>query len=170
MERKPLNKLKFGSIWDWEHYRAGQLIDKWTEKNIVTDEGLTHALDVVFSDGTQKNDWYVALFNNDYTPDGSETYQTPVYVETVGYDEASRPDWTEAGVSSQQITNSASRATFTMNSGETIYGAALVSADTPGDAASGEVLFCVSKFSSGGKATIDDDVLKVTVTITASDV
>jgi len=166
-------KNTFGtmSTWCWEHWsKVGENYiqrDTWTENNVTTDEGLTHALDVIFSEGANKS-WYIALFNDDYSPVASDTYQLPGYAEMTNYVGA-RPAWEEAGVSSLSISNSANVAAFTMTGSDVVYGAALVSADTPGDSLSGEVLYCASKFTTE-RTVENDDILKVTVTISAQDV
>ncbi len=161
------------SIWDFECFdKHGRL--KWKESvhNLVTNQGLDHYLDVALSGGTQITSWYVALFEDDHTPAAGNTYATPGYTESTAYDEATRQAWTEAGVSSQSITNSASKASFTIDATKTIYGAALVgggsAASTKGDTAGGGTLLCLSAFSSG-KPVEDDDVVKITITATMSD-
>jgi len=171
-------KAFFGtkSIWAWEHWKpashrsgAYSLHDAWTDTNITTDEGITHALDVVFSGGAQKSAWYIAIFNDDYTPLAGDGYQSPGYTESSNYDEGARPTWQEAGVVSKSLTNASNRASLTMSATETIYGGSLVSANTKGDAVSGEILYCTSKFTVP-KPVDDDDVLKVTVVIAGQDV
>jgi len=175
IERRPAMKeiARPGSVWDWECFdKNGQL--KWRESvhNLVTNEGLDHFLDVVLSGATQITAWYVVLFEDDHTPAAGNTYATPGYTESEAYDGATRPAWTEAGVSSQSITNSASKASFTIDASKTIYGGALVGggsdANTKGDAAGGGTLLCLSAFSSG-KPVEDDDVVKITITATMSD-
>lgn len=167
--------VKIGALFAWECFDAkGRL--KWSDENhnLCTDEGLTHLLDVAFSAGTQIDPWYVAIFEDNHTPAAGNTYATPGYTECTAYDEATRPEWAEAGVAAKSITNTASKATFTMNASKTIYGAALVgggtAATTIGDTAGGGVLFDLAQFSSGAKAVESGDVLKVTITLTASDV
>jgi len=167
--------LSTSSVWKWEQWRKSSrrsgayvLHDRWEETKITTDEGITHVLDVVFSDGAQKGTWYIALFNDDYTPLAANTYQAPGYTESENYDEGARPTWQEAGVAAKSISNAANVASFTMNATETIYGGSLLSASTKGDSASGEVLYCSSAFSTS-KAVEDDDVLKVTATLTGAD-
>ena len=163
-----------GSVWNWECYRPDGSL-KWRDSihNLVTNEGLDYYLDVALSGGTQITSWYVALFEDNHTPAAADTYATPGYTESTAYDEAARPAWTEAGVSSQSITNSASKASFTMNATKTIYGGALVgggtAASTKGDAAGGGKLLCLSLFSSG-KPVESGDVIKLTITATMSDV
>jgi len=169
----PQEKFKVKSIWEWEHVRAGKVIDKWKENNICTDEGLTALLDIMFSSGTQLTAWYVLIFETDTTPAAGTTYATPVWTECTAYDEATREAWVEPGVVTKSITNSASKASFTMNGTKTIYGAALVAggtgAATKGDAAGGGKIYSASKFGTS-KPVVAADVLNVTVTLTAADV
>lgn len=166
----PQEKALVQSIWNWEHFRDGKLVDAWEEKNITTDEGLDKLLNVMFHAETAISDWYIALFESDTTPAAGTTYAVPVYTECTAYDEATREAFVEAASSGQSITNSANRAEFTMNATKTIYGASLVSDSTKGDtAASGAVLYCASQFSSS-KAVVATDVLKCTVTLNASNV
>jgi hypothetical protein len=161
------------SIWDVECIRDGKTI--WTErnKNLCTDEGLNALLNIMFHAVTQITTWYIALFNTDTTILAAHTYAVPGYTESTAYDEATRPEYVEAASSAKSTTNSANKASFTMDASTTIYGAALVGggtdADTPGDTAGGGCLYCASKFTAG-KAVEALDVLKVTVTLTAADV
>jgi len=151
---------------------------KWTEENgnIMTDEGLNHALDVLLHGETQISPWYVAPVETDTSPAAGMTYATPSFTECEAYDEANRVEYVEAAASSKSVTNSENKATFTINATKTIYGAALFGAtdsasigDDKGDvAAGGGVLLCYSKFGSS-KAVEDDDTLEVTYTITAAD-
>lgn len=160
------------SIWDVECFRQGEKIWHERNKNICTDEGLDALLNIMFHGSTQITTWYIAIFESDTTPASGTTYATPVYTESQAYDEATRPAFVEAAASSKSITNSANKASFTMNATKTIYGAALVGGGTDGntkaDTAGGGTLYCASKFTSG-KSVEDDDVLKVTVTLTAAD-
>ncbi len=165
------------SMWDWEHWRKFngiyQLIDEWTERNVVTDEGLNSLLGVYFSDDTQITDWYILCFENDYTPLITNTYATPGFTETTAYDETTRPAWQEGGASAKAINNTSNKASFTYNATKTIYGGALVGggtgANTKGDTGGGGVLFCSSQFSSGSKAVVNTDILKVSVSLSCAD-
>lgn len=173
-ERKIITPQRFliESVWDVEHWRDGKLLSRDISKNVCTDEGLDALLDIMFHAATQLTTWYVLIFESDTTPDGDTTYAVPVFTESTAYDETERPAFDEAAASSQSITNSASKASFTMNATKTIYGAALVAggtdADTKDDQAGGGTMYCASKFSSS-KSVEDDDVLKVTITLNASD-
>jgi hypothetical protein len=160
------------SVWDVEHWRKGRMLSKTLDHNVCTDEGLDALLDIMFHGATQITTWYVAIFESDTTPDADATYDTPVYTESTAYTEGARQAFVEAAASSQSITNSASKATFTMNATKTIYGAALVGGGTDAtdntDTAGGGTLYCASKFSSS-KSVESGDVLKITITITAAD-
>jgi len=169
-------KIKIGSIWTIQHWRAGVMLAERIEENLVPDEFINHVLDVVLSGGTPITAWYLALFSDDHTPVAGDTYAVPGFTEADGYDEATRPAWQEAGVAAKSITNSASKATFTMDGTDaTIYGAALVGggtdADTKLDAAGGGVLGPVSQFTGGAiTGILDNDIVKVYMTVTGSDV
>jgi hypothetical protein len=161
--------LMLGGVWDVEHVRDGKVIDRWTDKNIITNEGLTNILDVHFNAGTQITTWYIGLFEGNYTPVAGVTAATitSASTECTAYDETTRVEYDEANPASQSVTNSASKATFTINATKTIYGAFLVSASAK--SATSGVLFSASRFGSS-KSVVDDDQLLVTYTINASSV
>ncbi len=162
-----LRRKAKGALYHWEN-----VIPPDVSHNVCTDEGLNALLDIMFHGSSQITSWYVLIFESDTTPAAGTTYATPVFTESTAYDEANRPAYDEAAASSKSITNSASKATFTMNDTKTIYGGALVGGgsapSTKGDVAGGGTLYCASKFGSS-KSVVDDDVLKVTVSITAAD-
>lgn len=174
--KRPQNKFNMGAIFHLEHWRGDKLLAERHEENLCPDEFIDYMLDAGLSGGTPITAWYVLIFNDNFTPDGDETYATPGFTESTDYDEVTRPAWTEAGVSSQVITNSASKATFTMNGTDTsIYGAAIVGGgsnpSTKDDQAGGGTLGPVAQFTGGAvTGIVADDVLKVYVTITGSDV
>ena len=165
-------KLQIASRWHVEHWRGDALLTERDEDNLVPDEFINNALDVILSGGSQVANWYLALFSDDHTPAPADTYAVPGYTEATGYDEATRPQWMEGGVSGKQITNMASKATFTMDgTNGTIYGCSFVSVDTKGDVAGGGVLGPVTQFTGGPIiGIIDDDVIKIYMTIAGSDV
>lgn len=158
------------SWWQWEQWRDGKLIREWECGNKVTNEGLNHILDVQFHAEAASATWYIAPFEDNYTPLAGDTYAVPGFTESTAYTEANRVAFNEAAASSQSITNSANRAEFTINATKTMYGAALFDDNTKDDqAAADAVMFCASAFGSS-IPVISGDTLKVTVTITASDV
>ena len=174
----PKQKAGVRSIWDVECYdKDGNL--KWTEhiENLVTNEGLDDILDVYFDGGDQKTTWYVGIFEDNYTVLATNDYGAKGFTESTAYDEGARPTWTSGGVSGQSVDNSASKATFTMNATKTIYGAFLCggtdaatknNSTDPGTPIPNK-MYCAAQFSAS-KAVVDNDVLKVTVTLTSSSV
>lgn len=158
-----------GGVFTIEHVRDGKVIDTWQEKNLVTNEGLNSLLDTYLNgDGTAKiSAWYVSIFEGNYTPLATLTAATypAAATESTAYDEATRVLWVDAGASSQQITNSASKATFTINATKTIYGAALVSASAK-SAVTG-VCFAASRFAVA-RSVVDNDQLLITYTVQAA--
>jgi hypothetical protein len=170
--------IGIGSIWGWECYdKDGNL--KWADitRNTVQHMGLTTTLNCLFHGQTPPTTWYATLFESDTAmTGGTATYAVPVYTETTAYDEVTRPEFVEstattAGTSA--LSNSASKASFTMNDTKTIYGGALVGGTcgtfcaTKNDtAATGGILYCASKFTVA-KDVVNDDVVKLTVTVQA---
>jgi len=146
----------------------------WEEHthNVVTDEGQDAILNIMFHAATQITTWYCCLVETDTAPSEAMTYAVPSYTESTAYDEATRPEYNEAASSSQSITNSANKATFTISGTKTMYGASLVGggteASTKGNTDGGGTLYCYSKFGSP-RSVVDDDVINLTYTVTALD-
>lgn len=159
--------LTLGGVFDYQLKRDGKIIDEWQSKNIVVDEGLDATLDIMFHASTQITTWYIGIFEGNYTPLATDTAAniTANSTESTAYDESVRQTYVEAAASSQSITNSANKATFTINDTKTIYGAFLVS-DSTKSGTSG-TLAAASKFSSS-RSVVDDDELLITYTLSIS--
>lgn len=160
-------EAKLGGVFHFEQYRDGVKIDEWDSENIVVNEGLNHILDVVLHASTQAATWYVGLFEGNYTPVATDTAAniTANSTECTAYDETNRVTWVEAAASSQSITNSANKATFTINATKTIYGAFLISDNTKSGTSG--TLLAASKFAAS-RSVVATDVLLVTYTISAA--
>lgn len=165
----PSNDIRVGGIFECQQIRNGEIIDEWQSQNIVVDEGLNHVLDVVFHGATQIATWYLGLFEGNYTPVAGLTAATVTAASTecTAYDEGTRQVFDEAAAASKTITNSASKATFTINASKTIYGAFLASSSIK--SGTGGTLFSAARFGSA-KVVADDDQLLVSYTFTASSV
>lgn len=165
----PRHDIRVGGKFHGQIVRDGRVIDEWEDSNLVVNEGLNSLLDIYFHGGTQVSTWYLGLFEGNYTPVASVTAATitSASTECTAYDEATRQEFNEAAASSQSITNSANKATFTFNATKTIYGAFLVSNSTKSGTSG--TLFSAARFSSS-KAVVDDDQLLLTYTFTASSV
>lgn len=162
------DSMKTGGVFTFELVRGGKVIDTWQSKNLVVDQGLNSLLDVYLHGSTQLTSWYIGLFEGNYTPVATDTAANikANSTECTAYNEAARVAWVEAAASGKSITNSANKATFTMNATKTIYGAFLVSDATlsPGTAGT---LFAASRFSVS-RSVVANDQLLVTYTVTAA--
>lgn len=165
----PVNELKLGGRFHVDHIRAGEKIDEFEFPNLVVNQGLNHILDVVFHGATAVSPWYLGLFEGNYTPVATVTAATitAASTECTAYDEATRQAYDEAAAASQSITNSASKATFTMNASKTIYGAFLIS--NSAKSATTGTLLAAGRFGTS-KSVDDDDQLLLTYTFNASSI
>lgn len=169
--------IPVGTLWEVEHWRQGDnglyLLNKTRQGNTITTEGFNAWLDIMFHGSTQITTWYIAIFEDDYTPLEADTYAVPGYTECTAYTEAARQEYVEAAASAKNTTNVASKATFTLNASKTIYGGALVGGGTDPtdntDTAGGGTLLCASKFSSAFVG-VSTDILQVTCSITMANV
>lgn len=157
----------------FQHWVNDDIDDMQTDFNLVVNEGLDHLLDVTLSSATQKTSWYIGINKANYTFLATDTAQnistnSTEVVGTTDVDETVRQAWTEAGVSSQAITNSASPASYTAATSVTIYGAFLVSFSTIGNGSSSDKLMAASSFSSS-RSLLATDVLNVTYTLNVAD-
>ncbi len=142
---------------------------KWRERthNIVTNVGLNHILDVIFHGTSAISPWYVGIKNAGSVAAGDTAASHAGWTENENYDEATRQEYEEAAASGQSITNSANKATFTIDTdSQTIAGAFLDSTSTKGGTAG--ILVCAADFASS-KSADDNDTLEVTYTISAAD-
>jgi hypothetical protein len=112
--------------------------------------------------------WYIGIFEANYTPLATDTAANIAAnaTESTAYDESTRVQWVEAAPSGQQITNSASKAQFTMNATKTIYGAFMVSASTKSGTSG--TLLAASKFAAS-RSVVSADQLLITYTLSAAD-
>lgn len=142
---------------------------RWVEQahNLITNEGLNHALDVALSGAAQTTTWYLGLKNAGSPAAGDTMGSHAGWTENQNYDEAARPQWQEGGASGQSISNSGTPASFSINTnGQTIAGCFLTSDSTKGGTTG--TLFSVVDFSSA-KSADSGDTLEVTYTVTGAD-
>ena len=155
------------------YLRGDAPLDKWSSENIVTNQGKNLTNDVMFGTTSKIATWYILIFSTNTTCVVGMTYGTPVFTEFTTYTENNRPEYTDVPSASQIMTNVASRAVFTIDTGgtATIYGAGLVggtNAATKGNAtASGNYLYSASLFGTA-KSVVPTNVLSVDISITQS--
>jgi len=166
--------LAFHGLVTLEHFRRGDLIFRETGKNTFTTEGMAKILNVIFHDISKDAAIYVGIFKNNVTPAVGNTAAaclgaagTYGECQDADYDSpaTNRPAYTTVDTATAVITNSASKASFTMAASITVYGAFLASSQAK--TATTGVLFCAKAFSSS-RAVIDDDELAVTYQITCT--
>ena len=78
--------------------RDGKVIDEWTEKNLVVNEGLNSMLNVTFNAAAQITTWYVGVFEGNYTPVATVTAASIAAssTECTAYASSTRPEFVEA--------------------------------------------------------------------------
>lgn len=122
-------KAKFAGRYHGVLIRAGKVIDEWDDHNIVVNEGLNAMLNIMFNGASQITSWYLGLFTGNYVPvssDGAATISGNA-TEATGYTAGARQTFAGVASTAQSMTNSASRASFTFNATQTVYGAFLAS-------------------------------------------
>lgn len=170
METKDKTTLAHG-VFVVEHYRDGKLLDKQVCPNMVVSEGLDYILNVSLNGSgvqTQINPWYLGIFDTNYTIQSTDAASNihSRSSESSAYTEATRVQFSGAAASANAVTNSANKATFTMNATTTIYGCFLVSASSK--TATTGTLISSAKFTNA-RSVIANDELLVTYTLTAAD-
>lgn len=141
------NKLKLGFIWDVESKHSDEIVVE-SVKNLVPVEGMNHILEAILKSGATQPNWYIALFEGNYTPTATITAATftVAATECVAYAETARVAWVPGAVANGTVDNSAAPAMFTFAADKTIYGAALISESTKGGGIG--VILSIVRFSS----------------------
>lgn len=122
-------------VYHAELFRGGKLVDEWDCKNIIVNEGLISMLNIMFAGISVISNWYIGVFQNNYTPVNTDTAASIVgnAGEVVAYSGGARPNFTPAAAAgSPTITNAAAKAVFTFTGTATLMGAFLISSATPG--------------------------------------
>jgi hypothetical protein len=165
-----------GEVW-LDHKRNGEFLcfEEYMGKNLVPTEGLNHLLNVGVGATAKEAAWYCGIFKgSSYTPAASNTAATTLgsgglCTECLDADydtpATNRPAYTMAAASGGVITNSASKAEFTINASISVYGAFIASSQAK--TATTGVLLAIKAFTAA-RAVIDTDILYVTYSLTAT--
>ena len=150
-----------------QHYRVdcfdkeGKL--KWTEEfdNLVVTAGLNKYLDATLKTGLATPLWYCGLkgTGNPAAADTMASHAT--WSEITPYSNATRPAWTPGTIAAGSVSNTASKAVFTINAGTTVYGAFMADENTKGGSTG--TLLGAGNFGTE-RVVISADTLNVTVT------
>jgi len=152
------------------HDKDGNL--KWTDesKNLVVNVGLQYMAGTALTSTTQITSWYIGLY-------GAAASNTPADTDTL----ATHAGWTEitpysgnrvlavfaaaTNANPSVVTNTASKASFSITSTATVGGAFLASAAT----GTSGTLFSAADFAApGDRNVVSGDVLSVTYTFSLS--
>lgn len=164
----PHHGVRIGGVLGHATRRCGEMLHDWEyELNVVTDEGVNHVLNVTMWDTAKTSTWYLAMHTAGSPATGTTaaTYHS-THTETTSYDEATRVEWETAQSTAESITNSANKATYTMNGSVTATGNGILSVSTK-QSTSG-ILLAVANYSASRSLVALDEQL-ITYTVTGAD-
>ena len=164
----PKSKVNFQNVFSNDVLRDGKLLGEEYSSNLVVTEGLNETLESTLAGVTPVTQWYLGIYEGNYTPQATDTGATIAAssTESSSYTEAVRQNLTLGSVASGSVNNDASKATFSINASVTIYGVMCISTSTINDVAG--TLFSASKFASG-RPLISGDSLIIGYTVTVTD-
>ena len=149
---------------------------KWVDdsKNLVVNVGLQYMAGTALDGSTSRiTSWYLGLYGaaSSNNPAAGDTMSSHAgWTEVTDYTEATRPAATFVAATTANpsvVTNSASKAQFTMNATVTVGGAFLTSNNTKGGTSG--TLFSAKDFNSpGDRSVVSGDVVLVTYTFSLS--
>lgn len=148
---------------------------KWVAEtpNLVVNVGLQYMAGVALTSTSQITSWYVGLYGaaSSNNPAAGDTMATHGgWTEVTDYTEATRPAATFAAATNANpsvVTNTASKAVFTINNTVTVGGAFLTSNNTKGGTTG--TLFSAADFQApGDRSVVSGDILNVTYTFSLS--
>lgn len=159
--------VEFGDGWTVES-KSGVLLASSKWENIVVNAGLDHVLDATLSAATQITTWYILLLSGTPTVAAADTMASHGgWTEVVAYDEANRQTWTDAGVSGQSVSNTASPAQVTISTDSTTIGGAGLTSNNTKSGTTG-TLYAAAAFGSGNVVLNDGSTMDITGTFTAA--
>ena len=169
VNRRIKENIKLGDLFKVDCYdKEGNL--KWSDtiKNLVVNEGLDDSLDKYLKGSTYTAAHYALLTAATPIVAAGDTMSSHAgWTELLAYSEIVRQTVTWGAVSSQSVSNTANKASYSINSDSTTIGGACICTDDTKDGSSG-TLYGGGAFTGGNKSLDDGDTLNVTVTASAS--
>ena len=148
---------------------------KWVAEtpNLVVNVGLQYMAGSALTSTAQITTWYLGLYGaaSSNNPAAGDTMSSHAgWTEVVAYSEANRPTASFAAATAANpsvVTNTASKAVFTINGTTTVGGAFLTSNNTKSGTTG--TLFSAADFSApGDRSVVSGDILNVTYTFSLS--
>lgn len=148
---------------------------KWVAEtpNLVVNVGLQYMAGTALTSTAQITTWYLGLYGSGSTnsPAASDTMSSHIgWTEVIAYSESTRPAATFAAATNANpsvVTNTASKAVFSINGTTVVGGAFLTSSSTKGGTTG--TLFSAADFQSpGDRSVVSGDILNVTYTFSLS--
>jgi hypothetical protein len=148
---------------------------KWVAEtpNLVVNVGLQYMAGSALTSTSQITTWYLGLYGAaaSNSPAAGDTMSSHIgWTEVTDYSEANRPTATFAAATNANpsvVTNTASKAVFTINGTTTVGGAFLTSNNTKGGTTG--TLFSAADFQApGDRSVVSGDILNVTYTFSLS--
>lgn len=136
--------------------------------NLIVDVGCTDILEKYFRGSTYTAAWYIGLVSSSPTVAAGDTMSSHAgWTEVTTYSESVRQTYSPAAAASKSITNSASKATFSINGTVTVGGAFNTTSNTKSGTTG--TLYSATAFSGGNRSLVNGDSLQVTSTYTQAD-
>mgnify|MGYP007090085837 CR=1 FL=1 len=148
---------------------------KWTaeSKNLVVNVGLQYMAGSALTGTSPITTWYLGLYGSGSTnnPAAGDTMSSHAgWTEVTAYSESTRPTATFAAATLANpsvVTNTASKAVFTIN-GTTVVGGAFLTSDNTKGGTTG-TLFSAADFGSpGDRSVVSGDILNVSYSFSLS--
>jgi len=150
--------------------RNGEILWTETARNLMVNVGLDDVLDKYFSGSAYTASHFIGLTDGTPTFAAGDTMASHAgWAEVTAYDEAARPGYTPGAVSGQSVSNSTSKATFTVSTGGATLGGAFVATDATKGGTAG-VLVAGLAFGGGDRTLNAGDTLEITWIFDASSV
>jgi hypothetical protein len=168
MDNPTIGNKRLSTVYEVVCFKADGSI-RWQEDfhNTVATVGLNDSLDKHFKASTYTAAWYVGLTAATPTFDAADTMGSHGgWTEEQTYSESVRQTLTLGTPSAGSVSNTASKAVFSINGTTSIGGAFLTTVNTKGGTTG--ILYGGGAFTGGNRSVVSGDTLNITVTLTAS--
>lgn len=161
--------VKYSTRYEVEaHDPQGNLIFRDEFQNLVVDEGLNDNLAKYFKGAAYTAAHFVGLTQGSPVFAAGNTLASHAgWTEQTGYNEEERQALVLGSVAAKQVSNSGSKAVFTITDNATTIGGAFLATDDTKGGTTG-ILYGGGAFSGGDVVLSAGSTLSVTVTLTAS--